>query len=348
MKRYLTALAVAPLALTLLGSSAQAEEQAPRKTIFDVSDLETGAPPKLVWTEQVGSKTVIHGDGGTTTITGDINAIAPMGSGFVVQTFDTVDPARRPITRWVGPDGTPGRSSWRTGYGLATSPDGEAVAFTTRRGGVKVIDQDGDRVLGMPSIPSKQFGQPAYVTNGYCKEDETSNGCAVLVNSSRTRESWVVSSHGIVDVTGFKTISTARGRWTGAYTKFTDTGTCSAMMRNRKVRWRTCDNAFSDISPDKQHVLGTPAYADGFGPTTLDALNLRTGEHTHTWKSTRKATTTYFDEVWEDSSHILVVTYSGGKFAIVRLGLDGSMEYAVEPVADRDGDMETPFHLQVR
>ncbi|UUZ57948.1 hypothetical protein [Nocardioides sp. B-3] len=227
MKRIVAVLAVAPLALTLLGSSARAQEQGPARTIFDVSDPETGTAPKLVWTEQQGSKTVIHGSGGTTTITGDVNAIAPTGSGYVVQTFDTVDPNGRPITRWIGADGTAGRSSWRTGYGLATSPDGEAVAFTTRRGGVKVIDRDGDRVLRMPSIPSKQFGTPAYVTNGYCKEDETSNGCAVPVNSSRSRQSWAVSSHGIVDTTGFPAISAGRGRWLGAYTNFSDTGSCS-------------------------------------------------------------------------------------------------------------------------
>jgi hypothetical protein len=78
------------------------------------------------------------------------------------------------------------------------------------------------------------------------------------VNSTRSRTSWSVSSHGIVDTTGFKTIATARDAWTGVYTTFTDTGTCSTMLRNRKARWRTCDNAFSDISPAKQYVLGTP------------------------------------------------------------------------------------------
>lgn len=344
MKRLLATLALAPLALTLLGSSAHAEQAAPTRTIFDVSDLETGVAPKLVWTEQVRSRTVIHGRGGTTTIEGDVNAIAPMGSGHVVQTLED----GRATTRWIGADGTPGRSSWRTGFGLATSPDGEAVAFTIRRGGVRVIDQDGDRVLRMPSIPSKERGQPAHVTSGYCQEDATSNGCAVLVNSTRKRRSWYVTSHGIVDSTGLKTISTARDRWTGAYTKFSDTGTCSAMLRGRKVRWRTCDNAFSDISPDKQRVLGTPAYADGFGPTQLDVLNLRSGAREHSWTSTRKATTTYFDEVWEDPTHLLVVTYHEGEFAIVRLGLDGSMEYAVAPVADTDGDMQSPFRLQTR
>ena len=58
--------------------------------------------------------------------------------------------------------------------------------------------------------------------------------------------------------------------------------------------------------------------------------------------------TTYFDEVWEDPTHLLVVTYQDEEFAIVRLGLDGSMEYAVAPVADDDGDMASPFHLQTR
>lgn len=345
MKRFLAAIAVAPLALALLGSSAQAQEQqAPKKTIFDVSDLETGAPPALVWTETDGAGTTIHGPAGETTVDGVVDAVAPMGSGFVVQTID----GAKATTRFVGADGTPGRSSWRSGYGLATSSDGEAVAFTTRRGGVKVIDQDGDRVLSMPKIPSKEFGTPVYVTNGYCKEDETSNGCAILVNSTKKRESWVVSSHGIVDITGFKAVSAGAGRWAGGITRFSDTGTCSVMKRNQRARWKTCDNMFSDISPDKQHVLGTPAYADGFGPTTLDVLDLRTGKPTNAFVSTRKALTTYFDEVWEDATHVLVVTYQDEEFAIVRLGLDGSMEYAVAPVADEDGDMETPFQLQTR
>lgn len=348
MKRLITALAAAPLALALLGSSAQAEQQAPRKTVFDVSDLETGAPPGLVWSETTGDESTIHGPAGEMTLDGGVDALAPMGSGYVVQSFDTSDPNARTITRFVGADGTPGRSTWRTGYGLATSPDGEAVAFTVRRGGVKVIDQDGDRVLGMPSVPSKEFAEPAHVSSGYCKEDETSNGCAVLVNSTRRRESWVVSSHGIVDTLPVKAVSTGRGRWTGGITSFSDTGTCSVMMRNLHRRWRTCDNMFSDISPDTQRVLGTPAYADGFGPTKLDVLDLRTGKPQHSWISTRKATTTYFDEVWEDPTHILVVTYQDEEFAVVRLGLDGSMEYAVAPVADDDGDMESPFTLQTR
>ena len=47
---------------------------------------------------------------------------------------------------------------------------------------------------------------------------------------------------------------------------------------------------------------------------------------------------------WEDASHALAVTYADGAWAVVRIGLDGTMEYAVPP---REGsDFERPFFLQ--
>lgn len=345
MKRFFAALAVSPLAITLLVQPAQAAD----KTVFDVSDLETGAPPALVWSQFGGDTSTIHtATGQTTTVDGYVEALAPMGSGYVVQTSDWVEPIGAPIARWIGADGTPGPSTWRT-YGLATSPDGEAIAIATRRGRVRVIDLDGDRVLKMPSIPSRRFGLAAHVSNGPCKEDTTSNGCTVFVNSTRYQRSWAVSSHGIVEETGLKTVTTGRDRWLGGITSYSDTGTCSVMKKGQRVQWRTCDNLFSDISPDKQHVLGLPAYADGLGPTRLDLLDLRTGAVEHTWAGGRKVhTATIFDQVWEDPTHLLVVTYQDEEFAIVRLGLDGSMEYAAPPVADVDGDQLNPFILQTR
>ena len=43
---------------------------------------------------------------------------------------------------------------------------------------------------------------------------------------------------------------------------------------------------------------------------------------------------------------MLTVTYQDGEWAVVRVGLDGSMEYAVAPVSG--SDMERPFFLQTR
>lgn len=344
MKRLLTALAVAPLSLALLGSSAQAQEQAPTRTVLDVGNLETGAPPGLVWARTIGGRSVIHGPAGRTAVDGKVRALAPMGSGYVVQTSRN-GPA---TTRWISADGTPGSISWQGMTGLAVSAGGEAVAFTGPKGRVTVIDSDGDRVLRMPRVPAGINTTAAGVAGEDCKEDETSNGCTVFVNSLIQPTSWLTSSHGIVDSTPFQRVSTVHGRWLGGITKVTDTGSCSAMKRSFRTKWRTCRNRFSDVSPTNAHVLGLPAYGDGFGPTRLDLLDLRSGDRVRSWVPDRLGTTaTYFDEAWEDPTHLLVVTFQDEKWAIVRLGLDGSMEYAVRPVPDR-GDMTSPFHLQTR
>ena len=65
-------------------------------------------------------------------------------------------------------------------------------------------------------IRSREFGD-ARLRRTDCKEDDTSNGCAILVNGAAAR--WFASSHGIVDITGFKAAhSTGRSRWAGGIT----------------------------------------------------------------------------------------------------------------------------------
>jgi hypothetical protein len=265
-----------------------------------------------------------------------------MPSGFVIQTAGS-----RPVTtRWLGEDGTLGTREWRTGYGLAVSARGKAVGFAGKRGRVWTIDDAGYRVLSFRRVPITGKGEAVALVGEDCKESDVSNGCTVYVNGARA---WHTSSHGIVDrVPHVRLTSTGRGRWIGGITSISDNGTCSAMMRGWRVKWRTCDNRFSDISPGNDHVLGLPAYGDGFGPTTLDVLATADGSVVRTFRSpTHGAVTTYFGEVWEDPEHVLVVTFSDGKWAIVRLGLDGSMEYAVPP---RRGSTDTraPFLLQTR
>jgi hypothetical protein len=352
MNRLLVALAVAPLALTLHTSPAgagassvgTADRAAAPRQVFDVSDLDTGAAPGVAWAVRTGGRLTIHGAGGTTTpAAGTVRTFAPMGSGYVVQTGG----ARPPRVRWIADDGTPGPREWRSGYGLAVSPGGGAVAFTVRRGGVRVMDSEGDRVLRMPSVPGRRgLNSPAGVSGDDCREDATSNGCSVAVNSTRRPVSWFTSSHGLVDRTPFRAFSTGRGRWTGGITSVSDTGSCSAMRGGGRVRWTTCRNQLSVISPDKELLVGTPAYGDGFGPTRLDLIDLRTGDRTRSWTPDRRGrSATYFEQVWEDETHPIVVAFQAGEWAVVRLGTDGSMEYAVAPRAD-SGDMEAPFHLR--
>lgn len=318
-----------------------ADRQVPT-TPLDLRGIPTGEPPAIAWAETGPRRTLLHAPDGTTTrAPRRIFELAPLGDGWVVQQGRP----GRPRVRQLRADGSVQREWERTGYGLAVSPDGGAVALTSDRGRVRVIDRDGRRVVRMPRVPGR-WTQPAAVSGDDCRESSTSDGCAVMVNSESGPQSWVTSSHGIVDTTGFKGVSAARGSWVGGWTSFSDTGSCSAMKRGVRVRWTTCRNSFSDISPDRAHVLGTPAYADGLGPGRLDVLDLRTGERVRSWTSARRASVVYFQEAWEDPEHVLVVTFDGQEtWSIVRLGLDGSIEYAVEPRRSADWGV---LHLQTR
>lgn len=312
-------------------------------TVLDVSDLATGAPPALAWAERRSGRTVIHGAAGTTTpVPNNLDAFAPMGSGFVIQTA-----GNRPVTtRWVGADGSPGRREWRTGYGLAVSARGHAVGFAGRAGKVWTIDSEGDRVLSFRPVPISGTGRAVALFGEDCKETATNVGCSVYVNGAR---GWFTTSHGIVDrAPGMRLASSGRGRWLGGITSISDTGTCSVMLRSGRARWRTCDNRFADISPDNRHVLGLPAYGDGFGPTTLDILSTSDGSVARAFTAARDGrSAAYLAEVWEDAEHVLVVTYQAEEWAIVRLGIDGSMEYAVPPRRG-SSDVRSPFQLQAR
>ncbi|GAB3027920.1 hypothetical protein GCM10011376_16770 [Nocardioides flavus (ex Wang et al. 2016)] len=344
-----TALAVAAgLAATTPPSTADSPHDggATSRTVLDVRGLDLGEPPAVAWSERRSGRTVIHGTDGTTTPAPNrLSEIAPMGSGHVIQTYG----AGGSRTRWIAADGTPGRREWRTGHGLAVSPLGRVVAFAGRAGKVWTIDHEGDRVLRFNPVPVTGTAHAVAVSGENCKEGEGDPGlgCSIAVNGPR--RAFYTTSHGIVDSVPFlRQVSTGRGRWLGGITSLSDFGSCSALLRSSQVRWRTCDNQLSDISPDRRHVLGTPAYADGFGPTALAVLATSDGKPVHSFTSARDGrSATYFDEVWEDPEHVLVVTFQADRWAVVRLGVDGSMEYAVAP---RRGsmDMSSPFQLQTR
>ena len=324
-------------------SAAGTSGRAAPGTVLDVRGLDQGDPPAVAWSERRSGRTVIHGTGGTLTPAPNrLAELAPMGSGYVIQALRV----GRTTTRWIAADGAPGRREWRTGHGLAVSPRGQAVGFAGRRGQVWTIDQEGDRVFRFDPVPVRGTGHAVSITGENCKEGEGDPGvgCTIVVNGARTAH--YTTSHGIVDrVPHLRQATTGRGGWLGGITSVSDFGSCSAMLRTWRVKWRTCDNTLSEISPDNRHVLGTPAYGDGFGPTTLDVLATKDGAEVTSFTAARNGrSATYFDEVWEDAEHVLVVTYQADEWAIVRLGVDGSMEYAVAP---RRGSMDTwaPFQL---
>ena len=91
-------------------------------------------------------------------------------------------------------------------------------------------------------------------------------------------------------------------------------------------------------------MLGVGSVGDGFGDGQVTILDAADGRVVADLRSDEQHQTTALQLAWEDDSHALAVTYADGKWAVVRIGLDGTMEYAVPP---RAGDQfERPFFLQ--
>jgi hypothetical protein len=104
---------------------------------------------------------------------------------------------------------------------------------------------------------------------------------------------------------------------------------CWAMVTRRGVRaWQTCDHRLLDAAPDGRHVLGTAGRGINLRAVSIFS---RKGVLVNEWARDPGA---WVDSVqWEDSGHALVVLQDGRGWSVVRIGVDGSVEYAVAPRA---------------
>ena len=110
-----------------------------------------------------------------------------------------------------------------------------------------------------------------------------------------------------------------------------DPSHCSAMVNLLGVRqWQTCDHRLLDAAPDGRHLLGVVG-GSRFGRIRAVSVFTRAGDQVAEWR--RPAGATLEDVRWEDSGHLLVVVHDANGWSLVRLGVDGSVEYAVTPVA---------------
>jgi hypothetical protein len=319
----------------------------PRTAPFDVTDLPTGAAPAIEWLD----KRDIHLADGTSQaglFPMGVWAFAPMGSGWMVAsgTDDDAD-----TVQWVSPAGDLGEAYPIDGD-LATSPEGDVVGWAEPDGYVRVVQLEGDEVFTMARIEAEGPYDAVAVTTEDCKEGRsTPEGCAVLVNTrGEEPQSFTSASHGFSDVLDDE-IKQLTAWSEGAYAGITefrdDLTTCSAVRAwstDAKTLWETCDNRLLDFSPSGTHLLGVGSVGDGFGDGQVSILDAADGTVLVDLRSDEEHQTSVVQMAWEDDSHVLMVTYADGAWAIVRLGLDGSMEYAVPP---REGDQfERPFFLQ--
>ena len=98
---------------------------------------------------------------------------------------------------------------------------------------------------------------------------------------------------------------------------------CAGAVAGSELLWERCWYRLEDLSPDGSLVIG---YPDEGIPSyqRLTVLDARTGEMVVEFDGGRRATVV--EAAWEDDGHVLAVVQQGNRQAILRLGLDGTVE----------------------
>jgi hypothetical protein len=228
----------------------------------------------------------------------------------------------------------PVRSRW----GIGVNSD-DSVGAWVRSDGQVMVWQSGatePHALGEPIISASdlQVG-PVLGDKDSCR---THGYCSVLVNgmdARGARDIWDVSDLGTQRYTdgGLVTIADVAGSVTVGRSELTDSGSCSSLFGGGEFQgFDTCKATLMSFSPDGSTLLGYPPYWDGLGPTSISMWDLK-GRQLFERHSDVKSQTTIADAQWEDGTHLLSSMFMDGRWSLVRLAPDGSMEYAVAPVA---------------
>lgn len=307
-------------------------------TAFPVSGLAVGESPTIPYAfaskpDFGGGDWQLRRPDGTTLPLPDLtwSAWAPMGDGAIGMAGTEAGPELQRVS-------ATGRVHARMieHFGLAVSPDHEILGWLGDHGTTHVVEGGGTRHLTLPRIRlrgdrNEQSTVAAVSGAGTCQEQgPEGGGCTVFVNGRR--KVWVTSSHGIVDRVGpMLAVSDVNqsGRVIGQVSRRTPGHpACWGVYRatGRRV-FRTCGYYLDSFSPDGRRVLAERAQVRWTSIRRFAILD-REGRALQTWTIRATPHRSLTQLTWEDSHHLVGVLQAHGTWGLVRIGDDGSVEYA--------------------
>lgn len=340
---------IVPVALTSGGGLLSGDDNPPATNVpsptpvglvkADAASAPRGEGPAVPWMD--GS--VLHQPDGTTTDLGKAyQQVTPYDGGWAV-----VDVAQG-TTSFLAANGDVRESI--PGQSLAVSRDGQYLARA-------MTATAGNQDIGL--YPVSGVGPGGYLSSvvsfdgtvdlaGFTGAQEVAY---TLTEPNGKSGAWITDWEqdprrlpGLIEVT-------AANQATGMVTGLTsidelEPGSCSAVVAatTGQARWETCDYKLEAFSPDGRYVIGSDAYGDGLGGTTVAILDATDGTVLVEY-STRDLGFTG-SPVWETSSTVLVSTYQDGRWYALRLGLDGKLTQVLDPV--RAGDVDDPWSWELR
>ncbi len=324
------------------------EGHQPAPGVLDVSDLPTGAAPRM---EYVTDGSVLHQFDGSTV---DIPTQYPISS-FVA----LADGSHLWLTVHNGTpyvevqDGNaalhdPVRSGWDLSVnsshtvGAWVRPDGQVMVWNV--GATEPLEYLDPITAGSDDM---RMGP---VLGDHCGDPDDS--CEVYVNVSDQQaqdgwQPWGVTVNGTEPLLDgdYRILADAieAGLDIG-YRSITDFGSCSILLGGGEFRgFETCKHTLVSFSPDETGlILADPAYHDGIGNGVIAMYDLK-GNRLFDRHSTENSQAFYPGAEWEDGTHVLAPVFQDGMWSIVRFASDGSMEYAMTPVPGQD--VENPYVL---
>jgi hypothetical protein len=102
------------------------------------------------------------------------------------------------------------------------------------------------------------------------------------------------------------------------------------------IAWETCRNSLGAFSPDGRYVLAGPAYLDGAGDASLSVLDAQTHREVATFDQPRNGRLILGQRAWESDGSVLAYASDGPRQALIRLGVDGTLEQATDVVQGSD------------
>jgi len=255
---------------------------------------------------------------------------------------------------FIHEQGGTSEQSWpmESGSSFAVSASGNVAAFVEPDGTVVAVQDRGTEWYEVGSLP----GSDTYTADAVVGEDCSGRSAEVTCQArahgnGQAPQIWQVSPTATPErvLPGWMKLAGVTATDVPLFagmTSASDGGSCSQVLESAgpdaKTLWKTCDHRLLSFSPDGNRLLASAAYADGAGDTELAVLDAHTGSVMLDISATEQAF--IYQMVWEDDQHVLATVYEQGRWAVLRIGLDGSREYAVEPVEGAD-EMQSPFVL---
>jgi hypothetical protein len=325
-------------------------EAVPRSVPFPTSGLPVGEPPTIPYafasTPEFGEGDwLLRRPDGTSLELPRLtwSAWAPMGDGAIGMAGTEAGPELQRVSE-------AGEVTNRmvNHFGLEVSPDHEIVGWLGDHGRTRVVEGGGTRALSMPRVEGGGALSAIWGESTCQEQDPEGGGCTAFVQ--RRKHVWIATSHGIVSRVGpmLRVADVNQdGRVIGLVSRRTpDRRACWGVFEpNGHLGFQTSRFYLDAFSPNGHRVLAERS-ENRFWSVRRFAVLSRTGRVVAAWTFDPSRNRGLTQLTWEDSRHLLGVLRAHGEWGVVRIGIDGWVEYAGPTVPATDEF--TPFSLPVR